>query len=275
VIVKKYFGIEAKMSQQLITATKDMTSEKSGDNSFQSTKVFLFDDYAVLKMQNINFRNVVTEDHDLKHLESLAETLLELKSKNVNVVPILAFESDEGNGYMVQSRAKGTELYDRHKMSIKDYVLNQVELLSKAPQAHFDKFVADTIAIIDAGVLIDFVGKDNFFYHESIGFQFIDLNAHEDFEYGLTDMKMQGKQIAVYGCFLPCYFDTMPQYLDTISKLLAELNDAERTSLNENNKNIFEKCKVAMLKNGITAQEIEEMISNDWFMPQKQQLDLL
>jgi hypothetical protein len=51
---------------------------------------------------------------------------------------------------------------------------------------------------MDAGVIVDFVGKDNFFYHETIGFQFIDLNAHDDYEYGLSDKKAQGKQAALY-----------------------------------------------------------------------------
>jgi len=274
-IIEKYFGIEPGIVQQLVMATMEMTNEKSGDNGFQSTKVFLFDKYAVLKMQNINFRNVTTKDTDLQYLENLAITLFDLQTKGANVIPILAFQSDDGNGYIIQSRAKGAELYDRDKRSDKDYMLDRVELLSNVPQQHFDKFVADTIAITDAGVLIDFMGKDNFFYHESIGFQFIDLNAHHDFVYGLTDVKIQGKQVAVYGCFLPCCFDTSPQYHDTVSTLLAELTDRERTLLMGNNKNIFEKCKTAMLKNGITSQAIDEMISNDRVIPQKHQVGLV
>jgi hypothetical protein len=36
---------------------------------------------------------------------------------------------------------------------------------------------------MDTGVLVDSAGKDNFFYDETIGFQFIDLNAHDDYIY--------------------------------------------------------------------------------------------
>lgn len=279
-IIEKYFGIEREIAQQMIDATKNMINEKSGDNGFQLTKVFLFDEYAVLKMQNINFRNVTTQDTDLKHLEKLAKTLLDLQTKGVNVVPILAFQSDDGDGYIIQQRAKGTELYDRDKLNDKNYVLGRVELLSNAPQEHFDKFVADTIKIIDAGVLIDFVGKDNFFYHETIGFQFIDLNAHNDYEYELADVKPQGKQIAFLSCFVPlshcpCYFVTMPFYREIVSKLLSELTDKEHTALREHNKKILEKCKTATINNGIAKEIISEITTSNEFISQMQLLGLI
>lgn len=274
-LIEKYFGIDRESVWRLIKATEDMVNEKSGDNRFQNTKVFLFDEYAVLKMQNINFRNVITQDTDLKHFERLAETLLDLQTKGVNVVPILAFASDDGNGYIIQPKAKGAELYDRYKVNEKDYVLGRVEFLSNAPQTHFDKFVADTIKITDAGVLIDFIGKDNFFYHEAVGFQFIDLNAHYDYIYGLNDAKPDGRQIAAYGCFLPCYFDTVPEYRNSVSKILPILTDKESALLIERNRNIFGKCKTALINNGISKTMIDEAIANENFIPQKQQLELL
>lgn len=274
-IIEKYFGIDREIAQQMIDATKDMTNVKSGDNGFQLTKVFLFDEYAILKMQNINVRNVATQDTDLKHLERLAMTLLDLQAKSVNVVPILAFQSDDGDGYIVQARAKGAELYEREKMTDKDYVLGRVDLLSNVPQEHFDKFIADTIKIIDAGVIIDFVGKDNFFYHETMGFQFIDLNAHFDYEYGLTDVKPQAEQFAAWNCFLPCYFDTVPKYRDTVSKIVSKLADKERILLREHNKNILIKCKTAMIKNGIAKEMVNEAITSKEFIPQMQRLELI
>lgn len=273
-IIEKYFGIDREIVQQMIEATKNMTNEKSGDNGFQNTKVFLFDEYAVLAMQNMNFRNVTTPDPDLKHLERLAGTLFELQTKGVNAVPILAFQSDGGDGYIIQPRAKGAELYDRDKSNSKDYVLERVELLANAPQKHFDKYIADIIKIVDAGIIVDFAGKDNFFYDETIGFQFIDLNAHDDYEYGLSDKKAQGKQAASYGCFLPCYFDTVPKYRDSVSKTLPEMTDGERALLKERNRNIFGKCRTAATNNGITEEAVSEIISADWFIPQKQRLGL-
>lgn len=274
-IIESYFGIERDTAQQMIAATKNLANDKSGDNAFQSTKVFLFDEYAVLKMQNITFRNVATKDPDLKHLERLGRTLLALQTEGINVVPILAFQSENGNGYIIQQRAKGAELYDRNKMSDKNYILERVEFLSNMPQEHFDKFVTDTIKIIDTGVLIDFVGKDNFFYHEKIGFQFIDLNAHFDYEYGLSDVKPQAEQFVAWNCFLPCYFDTVPKYRDTVSKVLLELTDKERVLLIKHNRNIFGKCKNAIIKSGIAEEIIREIVENERFIPQKQQLGLI
>lgn len=274
-IIEKYFGIDHRIARQMIDATKNMTYEKTGDNGFQSTKVYLFDEYAVLKMQNMTFRNVDTQDTDLKYLEKLTKTLLDLQVKGVNVVPILAFQSENGDGCIIQQRAKGEELYDREKMNDKYYILRRVEFLSNAPQEHFDKFIADTIKIIDVGVLIDFMGKDNFFYDETIGFQFIDLNAHFDYEYGLTEVKPQAEQFAAWNCFLPCYFDTVPKYRETVSKILSETTDKERVLLGEHNRNIFEKCKTAMIKSGIAKEMIRDITLNERFIPQKQQLELI
>ena len=276
-IIEKYFGIDREAAQQLIDSTKNMTHEKSGDNGFQNTKVFLFDEYAVLQEENLNFRNVSTADPDLKHLEDIAVTLLDLQTQGVNVVPILAFQSDNGNGYIIQSRAKGAELYDRDKVqsSDKDYILERIELLSNAPQEHFDKFLADAIKIIvDARIIVDFIGKDNFFYDETIGFQFIDLHSHDDYVYGLDDEKLQVKH-AVKGCFLPCYYDTVPQHRDTVSKILPKLTDKERAILKERNKKIFEKCRDSMINNGIAEEAVSEIIRSNEYISRMQQLDLL
>ena len=274
-IIEKYFGVDRDVACQLIDATKTMTHEKSGDNGFQNTKVFLFAEFAVLKMQNINVRNVDIQDTDLKHLERLVKTLLVLQTEGANVVPILAFQADGSNGYIIQPRAKGAELYDRNKANNKDYVLERVGFLSKVPQEHYDKYIADITKIIDAGVIVDFIGKDNFFYHEKTGFQFIDLNAHTDYEYGLSNEKPQGQQFALYGCFLPCYYDTMPKHRDIVSKVLSELTDSEYAILKEHNRIIFQKCKIAAINSGITKKAVSEVIAAEWFIPQKQKVGLI
>jgi hypothetical protein len=275
-LIEKSFGLDHEAAQRMIGATKNMVNAKSGDNGFQCTKTFLFGEYAVLKMKNINVRNIDMQDKDLRHLENIAETLLGLQAKGINAVPILYFQgNDKGDGYVIQPRAKGEELYDRHRLNDKVYVQERVSYLANAPQRHFDKFVADTIKIIEAGLLIDFMGKDNFFYHETDGFQFIDLIAHDDFIYGLDDEAPQGIPTAVRRCFIPCYFDPAPQYRDTVSKLLSELTDEERVVLMDRNKTIFEKCKTAMINNGIAQEAIDEVIANKEFIPQRQQVGLL
>jgi len=280
-ITEKYFGIEYEIAHQLIAATNNMKHEKSGDNGFQNTQTFLFDEYAVLKSQNINVRNVSTQDADLKHLENIANTLLDLQKQGINVVPILAFQvNDDGNGYIIQQRAKGAELYDRDKLDNKGYILERVEFFSNLPQEHFDKFVADTIEIMEAGVLIDCVGKDNFFYDETIGFQFIDLNAHDDYIYGLDGEKPNGKKYAFMSCFRPLShcpypFADMPKYSEIVSKLISELADKEHTALREHNKTILEKCKSAAINNGIAEEIVNEWITSHKFILKMQQLKLL
>ena len=276
-MIEKYFGIDREAVQQLIEATKNMKYEKTGDNSFQNTKVFLFDEYAVLQQDNLHFRNVTIADADLKHLENIAETLLDLQVKGVNVVPILAFQSDNGSGHIIQTRAKGAELYDRDKVRALDkgYISERVRFLSAAPQEHFDKFVADTVKIMGAHLLIDFIGKDNFFYDEKIGFQFIDLFAHYDEYYNGEPLGGEAAKWTAHFCFLPCYFDTLPQHGDSVSKILAELTDKERAVLTENNKKIFEKCRTALLNNGIAEKLISEVISGEKFIPQKHELGLI
>ena len=276
-IIEKYFSIDREVAQQLIEATKEMKYEKTGDNAFQNTKVYFFDEYAVLQQDNLNFRNVYTADTDLNHLENIAETLLRLQAQGVNVVPILAFQSDNGNGYIIQPRANGTELYDRDKVRSldKDYILERVKFLSNAPQEHFDKFVADTIKIMGAGLLIDFVGKDNFFYDEKIGVQFIDLLAHDDEWENGEPSENEIAQWTAHFCFLPCYFDTVPQHGGSVTKILIELTDKERAVLTENNKKIFEKCRNAMINNGISEEIISKAIAGEKFIPQKYQLELI
>jgi hypothetical protein len=268
-IIEKYFGIDREAANQMINETKNMNNVKSGNNDFQNTKVFLFNEYAVLKMKNIDIRNVDIQDRDLKYLEMLAISLIELEKNGVNVIPILAFQNNNGNGYIIQKKAKGAELYDRDKIMEKRYVLERVELLSNAPQKHFDKFISDAIKIIEAGLLIDFIGKDNFFYHNTIGFQFIDLNAHFDYIYGCSNEKPASELIVIWNCFLPCYYDTMPEYHDTVSNLMLLLTDNELIFLKEHNRNIFEKVKKAMLHNGITKDNINEIIMDKRFIPQK------
>lgn len=45
--------------------------------------------------------------------------------------------------------------------------------------------------------------------------------------------------------------------------------------LKEQNKNILEKCKAALINNGIMQKVIDEIISNERFIPQKHQLELV
>jgi hypothetical protein len=67
----------------------------------------------------------------------------------------------------------------------------------------------------------------------------------------------------------------VPKYRDSVSKILPELTANELDFLSERNKKIFEKCRTAAINNGITEEAISEIISAEWFIPQKQQLGLV
>ncbi|MDR0446737.1 MAG: hypothetical protein LBH17_06920, partial [Oscillospiraceae bacterium] len=208
--------------------------------------------------------------------------LMILKEQGVAVVPILGYcfepESENGSGYIIQLRAKGEELYDDAIMKeyyvskdnlaylssdtdAKKYVISRTELISKVPQDHFDKFINDIIVLLNNDILIDFNGKSNFFYDDTEGFQFIDLDSHTDYKYGLVEHKLDGKEIVAYYGFTPCHFASGTKVLPNLAldeKAISMIGDKELLQLAVDNKTIFEKCKTALFNNGIS----EEQISN-------------
>lgn len=117
------------------------------------------------------------------------------------------------------------------------------------------------IVLFDEDILIDFNGKSNFFYSDTEGFQFIDLNSHTDFKYGLTQHKPDSKELASYYGFAPCHVAVGTKVLPHLAleeKAISKLDDQQLQQLVRDNKTIFEKCKIAMLNNGI----MEEQLNN-------------
>ena len=133
--------------------------------------------------------------------------------------------------------------------------------ISKVPQKHFDKFIRDIIVLLNNDILIDFNAKSNFFYDETEGFQFIDLDSHTDYKYRLVENKMDGKEIAAYYGFMPCHFAVGTKVLPNHAldeKAISIIDDEKLLQLAADNKTIYEKCKTALLNNGIS----EEQLSN-------------
>lgn len=228
----------------------------------------------------IKLRNVTTRDDDLAYFDELIKTLMELKEQGVGVVPILGYcvepNSENGNGYIIQSRAKGEELYDDSIMKelyvgkphlaylssdtdAKEYVISRTNAISKVPQKHFDKFIRDIIVLLDNDILIDFNTKSNFFYDDTAGFQFIDLDSHTDYKYGLTEDKMGGREIAAYYGFTPCHYAVGTEVLPNLAldeKAFSILDDEKLHQLALDNKTITEKCRIALLNNGISEEQL-------------------
>jgi len=262
---EKYFAVEPEKARELLSQIKDMKATKRGIDSH----VYLIGEYAVLTTSRIKLRNVATRDDDLAYFDELIATLLRLREQGVAVVPILGYcydpKSEDGTGYIFQPRAKGEELYDdavtkeyRHSKASyyfpsdidpKEYILSRTSYISRVPQEHFDKLISDMIAIMDHDILIDSMGKSNFFYDETVGFQFIDLDSHTDYKYGLDVRKYDSREMAAYAGFVPCHYN-----LDR--RAVKKLGRRESRQLAQDNRAIFEKCKAAMQRSGIPEEQV-------------------
>lgn len=273
---EKYFYIQPETARGLLAQIKEMKAAKRGVDR----QAYLIGEYAVLTASKIKLRNVTTRDDDLAYFDELIKTLMELKEQGVGVVPILGYcvepNSENGNGYIIQSRAKGEELYDDSIMKelyvgkphlaylssdtdAKEYVISRTNAISKVPQKHFDKFIRDIIVLLDNDILIDFNTKSNFFYDDTAGFQFIDLDSHTDYKYGLTEDKMGGREIAAYYGFTPCHYAVGTEVLPNLAldeKAFSILDDEKLHQLALDNKTITEKCRTALLNNGISEEQL-------------------
>ena len=278
---EKYFYIEPETARALLSQMKEMKAAKRGIDKH----AYLIDEYAVLTASKIKLRNVTTRDDDLAYFDELIKTLMDLKEQGIGVVPILGYcvepDSENGNGYIIQSRAKGAELYDdsvmkefyvgkphlaylSSDMDAKEYVISRTNLISRAPQTHFDKFINDIIVLLNNDILIDFNGKSNFFYDDTEGFQFIDLDSHTDYKYGLTEDKMDGREIAAYYGFTPCHYALGTRVLPGLAldeNAISRIGDEKLLQLAMDNKTIYEKCKTALLNNGIPEEQLRNFLA--------------
>lgn len=281
---EKYIYIEPQKARNMLTQIKSMKASKRGVDSH----VYLFDKYVVLTTERLKLRNVTTHDDDLVYFDELIETLMNLYKQGIKVVPILGYcydpNSDEGNGHIFQLRAKGEEIYDdaimkefyvwshkypeqsKHLSSDVDpykYIVSRTNYISKVSQKHFDKFINDIIVILDNDILIDFHGKSNFFYGNTEGFQFIDLDSHTDYKYGLAKYKPDSKETASRFGFIPCHFAVGTEVLREMAleeRIISKLSDVNLQQLMRDNKIIFEKCKAAMLNNGISRAQLTKAL---------------
>ena len=275
---EKYFDIDPQFARQLLAQVKNMTWSKRGIDR----RAYLFDDYAVLSTNRIMLRNVTTRDTDLSYFDELIETLLDLYRCGISVVPILGYcydpDSADGTGYIIQKRAKGLELFDDavlakfqvwaqpqlenlylqsglSKFEEIEYLLSRTYAISQIPQKHYNKFVSDMICILKEDILIDCLGESNFFYDTEEGFQFIDLDSHNDYKYGLTNQKPNIEEaVSVYG-FTPCHYAPDTKKFSTCAldeRALLALTPCQRHRLAESNKEIFSKCQAALKENGIS-----------------------
>jgi len=267
-VTENYFYIEPETARELLSQTKGMKASKRGIDSH----VYLVGEYAVLTTSRLKLRIVATRDDGLAYLDELIATLMRLHGQGVAVVPILGYcydpDSENGTGYIFQPRAKGGELYDdavtkkyrRSKASYyfpsdvdpKEYILSRTSYISQVSQEHFDKFIGDMLVIMEHDILIDSMGKSNFFYDKTVGFQFIDLDSHTDYRYGLA-AKYDSKETCAYAGLVPCHYN-----LDT--RAVKKLGRNALQQLARDNGIIFEKCKAAMLRSKIPEEQVNRAL---------------
>lgn len=275
---EKYFDIDPLYARQLLDQAKKTKWSKRGIDRH----AYLIGDYAVLSTNRMKLRNVTTRDDNLSYFDEIIETLLNLYHHGVSVVPILGYcydpNSVDGTGFIIQKRAKGLELFDdavlatyqawaqsqpenvylRSDMSDTEkiqYLLSRTQVISQAPQEHFNKFINDMICILKYDILIDCGGKSNFFYDTDQGFQFIDLDTHNDYRYALTDQKTDiEKTVSVCG-FVPCLYAPGTKLFSANAMdehAMLAFTPSQRDKLAESNNTVFQKCIAALRQNGIS-----------------------
>ena len=281
---EKFFYIDPRTARELLSRIEEMKASARGFDKH----VYLIDDYAVLAASKIKLRNVTTRDDDLVYYDALIMTLMNLYNHGVSVVPTLGYcydaDSENGTGYIFQPRAAGEELFNDAVMKAyyvwalknpndvyfypndtdaREYILSRTKYISEVPQDHFDKFVKDIIVLNENDILIDFIGKSNFFYDKKFGFQFIDLDSHTDYKYGLVESKDNDNIGALLGCFTPCHLavGTVAFSMRALDEdAMSKLDMDELRQLKQDNMIIFEKCKNAVLSNGFSAEKMNNAL---------------
>lgn len=285
-MTEKFFYIKPEKAHELLSEIKERKPLKRGFDKH----VYLIGDYAVLTVSRIKLRNVTIRDDELVYYDELIKTLMELHEQGTAVVPTLGYcydpDSENGSGYIFQPLAKGEELFDDSVMKeyyvwarknpddvyfypndidAREYILSRTRYITEVPQEHFDKFVRDIVVLNDNDILIDFIGKSNFFYDETAGFQFIDLDSHTDHKYGLVESKDSDNIGVLLGCFTPCHlavgttaFGMRALDENAISKLSGD----ELRHLKRDNRFIFEKCKNAVINNGFSEAQLNDTLKH-------------
>lgn len=281
-MIENYIFIKPEIAHTLLECVREMQPEKRGIDR----RAYLFTEYAVLATDRLKLRNVDVRDENLDYFHEIISALAELRKNKVGVVPILGYcyevESEDGRGFIFQWRAKGKELYDdavichlevwtqgktdvylSSELDAIEYILSRTHVIAGIPQAHFDKFVHDILAILNRDILIDFWGKSNFFYDDEEGFQFIDLDSHTDWHYGLAPEPQNIEKLTALGGFAPCHFAVGTKTFAPIAlvdQAFREVDEAYLKQFGKDNRAIFEKCLCALQKNGISKKVICETL---------------
>lgn len=283
-MIEKFPYISPETAHALLSRVPELQPAKRGVDR----RAYLFEDYAVLSSSRMKVRNVVFPDDDLAYLDDVIQRLARLLDEGVHVVPILGYVCDtksrEGTGYLIEPRARGEELYDDavickylfwtqrcdnvYLKSDADpvaYILSRTHAISAIPQAHFDQLVHDIRAILQQDLVIDFLGKSNFFYDEQYGFSFIDLDCHMDHIYDPTAEPLPVDEITAMGAFVPFHFASSTRVFagsSLVESAIQEIGTAGLRQLAEDNLRIFEKCRAALYHNDIPEDVIRSVLQD-------------
>lgn len=264
---KRFYYIKEELAIELINASISAEIAGRGSNSV----AYIIDNYAVLKTGNIELKNTNRYHEEIAPIDVVIQKLHNLKQNNVSVVPILGYVYDPnltkdygdasyGKGYIIQPKAKGSEMWNINKMpsSYKpatteelNYLITNTQMFANAPQEHFDKFVSDYKEITNAGIMVDPSKKTNFFYDKEHGFSFIDLNFESAQIFNKPDLNGQiSHREFINYALLPCH-----RYMS--DNVLQQLNEEQQVELTNNNLQIFNKIATSLTKVGVNLNDIE------------------
>lgn len=278
-MIEKYFFISTKEARRVLSVLKDLKPSKLRFKSY----VYLFDEYAVSAVPKINYRASCVYDEDLEYLDELIMDLMDLNEFGVSVMPILGYcYNKSGSGCVIRLRADGSEIYDDSIMkkcyvkknwfyylpesgNFEEYIVSRTNYLSKVPQQHFDKFMSDIITLVDNNILLDFYRKSNFFYDEKYGFQFTYIDSYGSYQYGTAKASIDGRIACSYHGFVLCHCAEGSKIFSNLAldeQAISKIGDENLHNLIRDNLIIFEKCKIAMLNNGISHMQIDEALQS-------------
>ncbi|MFH1276171.1 MAG: hypothetical protein ABIH82_03595 [Candidatus Woesearchaeota archaeon] len=134
--------------------------------------------YEIVGNPHLVLKTIGSVDYDPSFVDLDYQEAVRMKKRyaripeGVSLARILKVGMKNGFPGVVMQRASGSELF-RKGMTYSAWH-ERVEQLEDAPQNQYDKLVADHIAILKAGLCVDYK-PSNFFYCQDNGFTFMDL----------------------------------------------------------------------------------------------------
>ena len=127
--------------------------------------------------------------------------------------------------------------------------LERSNILSRAPQKHFDKFIERVKELFANGIEVDFCMGANFYYDKTSGFSVVDR--------GLCKPQniLKGKKQRLY--IQKRAFEVFTSRADGTVMFKVPLSDSEEAQMSKNMNVIMKKVAIALIRGGFPREEVE------------------